>query len=754
MKKLLFTLVAAAAGGVASAVAPTATFDGLTAFDPTKTDAGTVEVDNNNPGYWEVDTESEPELTIVALSETDKYLQLNTGSTPLWRTFNSVGSALAATNATATLDAAGYDADVTIVSSDVKLTACTEWPTLTDFANEKLALFLFAPEEGDTSGKTNGLYAVGGAMVDGNLTATAYRLNADPNAITNTDGWATIAIKSYADVYVNNNGAKYPAFVIAACEKGSTTTNILKVAADEAYAPGFVEANLSNAAKVRILNRELIPSAKTSDGTLQGLGFQGEGGIDNVNLAAAAVAGMADAVTMTVVETGATVTNLTGGTLADGVLSFNPGATITFKVDATEGYIVEVMLGETALTADAEGVYSFAAVADAELTVTASAPLFEVGGVGYANFAAVITAIDAGTITGGEIDLLADASAGEDGISLEDGEYTIDLNGFTLSAEEDCDAIFNDGAIVTIIDSSDAKTGKVVGPVYNAGTMTIEAGTYEGEVKCAKDGTLTINDGTFEVALVNSGTLAINDGKFKATIEATLPDGMDWSETKDKDGYYTLVEDAGEEPEVPSVPEVPTVDEEVGEVVETEDGEGNKTATVTVTNASTSVAITIPSDYAGTVNVVVPPTVDTITGLGNASLTIKYENTDITRAFTMTTTGGTTTIALNENGVVRMTDGEEIPVKPALAATDADGVAVAPFEVGAEGDAAANVAAIPGLTYELETTDDLANDFGQITGNDEVVLGAKKKATGKRVKLEDKRSNKGAKGFYRVKVTK
>ena len=306
MKKLLFSLVAAAACGAVTAdnVPATATFDSLTpeaTFDVGKTEAQTVEIDSGNLGYWAVNVATDPELTVKAKSTSDKYLSINTGSTPLWRTFAGVDGHVSTTNAA--LDAAAVDADGVVVSSDVKLTACTEWPTLTDFANEKLALFLFAPEEGDTSGKTNGLYAVGGAMVDGNLTATAYRLNADPNAITNTDGWATIAIKSYADVYVNNTGAKYPAFVIAACKKGSATTNILSVAVGEAYAPGYTDANLSNAAKARIKDRELIPSAMTSDGKLVGLGFQGEGGIDNVSLATTDFA--VDAVAMTVALTNA-----------------------------------------------------------------------------------------------------------------------------------------------------------------------------------------------------------------------------------------------------------------------------------------------------------------------------------------------------------------------------------------------------------------------------------------------------------------
>jgi hypothetical protein len=738
MKKLLFTLVAAAAGGVASAVAPTATFDGLTAFDPTKTDDGTAEVDNTHPGYWEieVDTSSEPELTIAALSETDKYLQLNTGSTPLWRTFNSVNSVLAATNAT--LDAGAYATNGVVVSSDVKLTACTEWPTLTDFADEKLALFLFAPEEGDTSGKTNGLYAVGGAWVtvDGVpvFTNKAYRLNVTGN-VTNDAGWATIAIKAYDNI-LNAATPKYPGFLVA------VNGTVVSIATEEADYAGFATRDMNNTASTRYGDKELIPAADTGD--FKGLGFQGEGGIDNVNLAAAEITGMADAVTMTANITNATVTWTSEGTVLSGsTLTFLPDAPVTFEV-TPHFDILTVKYNNQVLTA-VEGVYTIESpAANATLEVKAEPALFEANDTGYATFAEALAAAlaEGGD---GEVKLLGDADLGTEGAEIDEGdEIIIDLNGHKLSATGAEEVIYNDGGAVTIKDSSEAGTGMVDGSIKNAaGTLTINAGTYEGEI--------FTNEGE-EGEYV--GTATINDGKFKVKVEgATLPDGMDWSETTDKDGYYTLVEDAGEdpEPEVPSVPEVPTVDKEVGEV---EVADGN--ATVTVTNASESVTVKVPDGFTGTVSAVVPPAVSSIVGVSAAgSVTVEAEGVNITGAFKITYDSNTktATIALDENGVVTI-EGEPIPVKPALAATDAEGVAVAPFEVSAKGDAAANVAAIPGLTYELETTADLANDFGQITENDAPVEGAKVKATGKRVKLEDKRSNKGAKGFYRVKVTK
>jgi hypothetical protein len=51
MKKLLFSLAAAATCGVAAAAPGTATFEGATTFDPTKADDGGA-ISESNRGYW------------------------------------------------------------------------------------------------------------------------------------------------------------------------------------------------------------------------------------------------------------------------------------------------------------------------------------------------------------------------------------------------------------------------------------------------------------------------------------------------------------------------------------------------------------------------------------------------------------------------------------------------------------------------------------------------------------------------------
>ena len=749
MKKLLFSLVAAGACGGVIAAPGIATFEnyGENAFSVELKDDGTAV--GNDSGYWSINMTSDPELTLTAYeSPADgnaKYLQINTGSTPLWRTFGGVN----ASDAVAGTIPAGEPADGKIVSSKVKLTACTEWPDLTDFAakgddpGEKLALFLFAKEEGDTSNKEDGLYAVGGKQTDSGLQPEAYLLT---GANVTAGDWVTVTIKTYGDINKTSGNDKLPGFVVA------VNNTVLK----RSVATGLSNDDLNPTVAARntigseAVNGTLIPAiAYTTSANLQGLGFQGEGGIDDVNLAALEVSGMADAVAMTVDLTDATLTDITGAKVpslsADGNLEFDPGTkTITFRVSAAEGMVVTVKLGNDELTAT-DGVYSFTPAANAALTVTAAPAAFQIGDAKY--YATLADALK-DLKSGDTLKLLGTLSLGTQVLAFTTGDVTIDLNGQTISGSgnenDGATVIMNSGANLVITDSS----------VSQLGNITANNGAY---AIWNAAGTLTVNKGIFNGAIFTDdteggaeGTATINGGKFSVKVEAaTIPGDKQWSDLTED--YYTLVDKSGSGDNDPVIEDA--IDDVVGKVEETTDEQGNKTATVTVTNASTSVTIQVPTGYQGTVKVVVPPTVDTITGLGAATLTVTAEGVDITGAFSKTTDAGVTTLALDPEGEV-VIDGETIKVEPQLVEdTTAEGT-VAPFEVPADG-AEANVAAIPGLTYELVTTDDLDVEFGSIVEDGEVVSGAKVKATGKRVNLKDNRKGpKPGRGFYKVKVTK
>jgi hypothetical protein len=158
----------------------------------------------------------------------------------------------------------------------------------------------------------------------------------------------------------------------------------------------------------------------------------------------------------------------------------------------------------------------------------------------------------------------------------------------------------------------------------------------------------------------------------------------------------------------------------------------------------------VPEIFAG--KVVIPSTVDKITGVPAGNITVKAAGgVDITVAIQIAQDG---TISLNKDATVTATIGgkeESIKVEPQLVATDATGAAVEPFELPTGENAAvaeANVATIPGLKYSLVWDSDLSFT-SKDAGNSAPV-----QATGYRLKLQDTSSNKPNVRFYKVKVTK
>lgn len=91
---------------------------------------------------------------------------------------------------------------------------------------------------------------------------------------------------------------------------------------------------------------------------------------------------------------------------------------------------------------------------------------------------------------------------------------TLDLNGYTVSSDDDTISVTDAGVVLTIKDSSTAGTGKVTsngnyrGAVYvKNGKVIIESGTFEG----------TNNTKCYAAYVSNNGTLVINDGLLTTT---------------------------------------------------------------------------------------------------------------------------------------------------------------------------------------------------------------------------------------------
>lgn len=193
----------------------------------------------------------------------------------------------------------------------------------------------------------------------------------------------------------------------------------------------------------------------------------------------------------------------------------------------------------------AEGYYTVKAGSDSDTTYTAVKGNAQVGRKCYASVQAAIDAAEAGDT----VKLLADAT--EDVTVAEGKSLTLDLNGSKLTNVKS-HTITNNGTL-TITDSSEAKTGTVdnvthaKGALVNAGTATLEGGTFERSkeagkldpysnggnswytvqnkgVMTIKDGTTVKNDGGFSSNLCNAddtnAKLVINGGTFAGGINA------------------------------------------------------------------------------------------------------------------------------------------------------------------------------------------------------------------------------------------
>lgn len=157
----------------------------------------------------------------------------------------------------------------------------------------------------------------------------------------------------------------------------------------------------------------------------------------------------------------------------------------------------------------AEGYYTVKGGSDSDTTYTAVKGNAQVGSKCYASVQAAIDAANEGDT----VKLLADAT--EDVTVAEGKNLTLDLNGFKLTNVEG-HTITNNGTL-TVTDSSEAKTGTVdnlthgKGALVNAGTATLEGGTFERSNEAGKLAPYS-NGGNSWYTVQNKGTMTIKDG--------------------------------------------------------------------------------------------------------------------------------------------------------------------------------------------------------------------------------------------------
>lgn len=157
----------------------------------------------------------------------------------------------------------------------------------------------------------------------------------------------------------------------------------------------------------------------------------------------------------------------------------------------------------------AEGYYTVKGGSESDTTYTAVKGNAQVGSKCYASVQAAIDAANEGDT----VKLLADAT--EDVTVAEGKNLTLDLNGFKLTNVKG-HTITNNGTL-TVIDSSEAKTGTVdnlthgKGALVNAGTATLEGGTFERSNEAGKLDPYS-NGGNSWYTVQNKGTMTIKDG--------------------------------------------------------------------------------------------------------------------------------------------------------------------------------------------------------------------------------------------------
>lgn len=167
--------------------------------------------------------------------------------------------------------------DGTFFDSMVKFTYCDEDAAVPAGSNAKLMVWVKETEaEGATAGKTN-LMITAGYFTTSGLNAKIYDCGPISGyGIAGADDWARLTIKSIPDITAGGDG--FPGFNVF------VNTKLAKVIADKAIGDeGSRADSLTRIANEMKKGDYLFPSMiQDQDAQLQGVGFAGQGAIDNI----------------------------------------------------------------------------------------------------------------------------------------------------------------------------------------------------------------------------------------------------------------------------------------------------------------------------------------------------------------------------------------------------------------------------------------------------------------------------------------
>lgn len=200
-------------------------------------------------------------------------------------------------------------------------------------------------------------------------------------------------------------------------------------------------------------------------------------------------------------------------------LTLLPVSALAARSSREDQPLAEIAKGEEILDRAEEAAAKPAAATDAEPAAEA-----EVNGVGYASLQKAVTAVYRTESKTGTVKLLKDITVAEgSALTIWQGcDIVLDMNGKTLNS-----AVYNYGTLTITGDgkiTTDGRTDDFIWCVLvNAGTLTIENGTFEGDTSVASGAlnngdvaflqdtaTATIKSGTFLSPLQN-GVVVIND---------------------------------------------------------------------------------------------------------------------------------------------------------------------------------------------------------------------------------------------------
>ncbi len=549
MKKLKFMLAAATAIGLASATQA----DQYNTTGLEKLAVGTnvtTGAQDNRSGYsyfyyavsGAEDNESviaegtpniaRPRGASAVDADRNKILQVSTGTDPLMRTYKplSGGAPQAATEL----------ASDTYVDTLVQFTVTPYTDTVTPGANDKLMIYLkesvTTNSLGEITDADTNLVVVGGFYSAGATTVREYVLNTG-SVTVNPNEWHRLTVKAVRDIS-DTLALGLPGFAIWVDGEACTLDYYTLDENDPTSIGGTVIATNAD-----VLAKKLVLSLLTGSGgqtaSLQGVGFAGEGKVDDIVFSDVDPFATVFDFTFTI-GTGATVTYTVGGTEYDQTKTFPEVEAGTAVQITSITYADDYMAGSTTavnLSDPVEGVYTVTN-AGASLTITPAEAYASVSGSKFGSFAEAISA----AANGDTVTLLRDA---EGGASFTTAAATLDLNGKTISGpgvNTDMTITFTGAEAKTLKGGEITNCFKVLTlKLPDNQDFTIEGMTFHADVTPsatnAANNLFFVTNCTFKSEVAKNGSTAVGEDRHSYGV---ILNNANFGQVDIVDNYFQL----------------------------------------------------------------------------------------------------------------------------------------------------------------------------------------------------------------------